>query len=145
MLTNILIVLHIVVAIAIIVLVLLQQGRGADMGAAFGGGSQTLFGARGSANFLSRMTAVLATVFFITSMSLAYIYTQRSAPTSVTEGASSQPAAPVETPASAPSTATDAPGETDVPAVPGAETSGAEPGSAAGDTSEPSPVPEAPK
>lgn len=64
---------HVTAAIVIVVLVLLQQGKGADMGAAFGGGaSGSLFGASGSANFLSRMTAVAATTFFITSLTLAY-------------------------------------------------------------------------
>lgn len=64
---------HVIIALTIIVLVMLQQGKGADMGAAFGSGSSgSLFGASGSANFLSRATAVAATVFFITSLSLAY-------------------------------------------------------------------------
>lgn len=66
-------VLHLLVAAAVVGLVLLQHGKGADMGAAFGSGSSgSLFGATGSANFLSRSTAVLATVFFITSLGLAY-------------------------------------------------------------------------
>ena len=61
-------------ALAIIVLVLMQHGKGADMGAAFGGGSSgSLFGASGSANFLSRTTGILAAVFFTTSLSLAYV------------------------------------------------------------------------
>jgi preprotein translocase subunit SecG len=65
---------HILVALAIVGLVLMQHGKGADMGAAFGSGaSGSLFGASGSANFLSRTTGVLATVFFITSLTLAYI------------------------------------------------------------------------
>jgi preprotein translocase subunit SecG len=65
---------HILVAIAIIGLVLMQHGKGADMGAAFGSGaSGSLFGATGSANFLSRTTGVLAAVFFVTSLTLAYI------------------------------------------------------------------------
>ena len=85
LLTSIFTVVHLVVAIAIVVLVLLQQGKGADMGAAFGGGSSnSVFGSRGSATFLSRVTGGLAAVFFITGLSLAYIYTQQSAaPTSV--------------------------------------------------------------
>ena len=84
MLTNILLVVHLIVAVTIVVLVLLQQGRGADAGAAFGGGSsQSLFGARGSANFLSRLTSMLATGFFLTSLTLAYIYTQSSQDTSI--------------------------------------------------------------
>ena len=65
---------HILVAIAIIGLVLMQHGKGADMGAAFGSGaSGSLFGATGSAKFLSRTTGVLAAVFFATSLTLAYI------------------------------------------------------------------------
>src|SRR3982751_3266789 len=76
MLTNILIVLHVMVALAIIGLVLLQHGKGADMGSGFGGGaSGSLFGATGSANFLSRSTAVLAAVFFLLSLALAYVAT----------------------------------------------------------------------
>jgi preprotein translocase subunit SecG len=65
--------LHIIVAAAIVILVLLQQGKGADMGASFGGGSSgSLFGASGSANFLSRMTAIAAATFFISSLTLTY-------------------------------------------------------------------------
>ena len=74
--TNIVVVVHVLVAIAIIGLVLLQHGKGADMGSGFGGGaSSSLFGASGSANFLSRATAVLATVFFLSSLGLAYLAT----------------------------------------------------------------------
>lgn len=69
---------HILVGLGVIGLVLLQHGKGADMGAAFGSGaSGSLFGATGSANFLSRTTAVLATLFFITSLTLAYIASNR--------------------------------------------------------------------
>src|SRR2546430_17420321 len=76
--TNVLIVLHVLVALAIIGLVLLQHGKGADMGSGFGGGaSGSLFGATGSANFLSRTTAVLAALFFILSLALAYVATRR--------------------------------------------------------------------
>lgn len=68
-------VVHVITAVVLIGLVLLQHGKGADMGAAFGSGSAgSLFGSSGSANFLSRSTAVAATVFFITSLSLTYIY-----------------------------------------------------------------------
>jgi preprotein translocase subunit SecG len=74
--TNVIIVAHVLVALAIIGLVLLQHGKGADMGSGFGGGaSSSLFGATGSANFLSRATAALATIFFILSLVLAYIAT----------------------------------------------------------------------
>lgn len=73
---NIGITLHILVALAIIGLVLLQHGKGADMGSGFGGGaSGSLFGATGSANFLSRTTAVLAALFFVLSLGLAYLAT----------------------------------------------------------------------
>jgi preprotein translocase subunit SecG len=76
--TNILIVFHVLVALAIIGLVLLQHGKGADMGSGFGGGaSSSLFGATGSANFLSRTTAVLAALFFILSLGLAYVATHK--------------------------------------------------------------------
>ena len=65
---------HVLAAVGIVGLVLVQHGKGADMGAAFGSGaSGSLFGSSGSANFLSRTTAVLAAVFFVTSISLAYI------------------------------------------------------------------------
>ena len=102
-------VVHILIGLTLIGLVLLQHGKGADMGAAFGSGSAgSLFGASGSANFLSRTTAVLAAVFFTTSLSLTYM-------------ASSKPhatASVVESPARAPaseSTPKDAPV---VPAAP---------------------------
>ena len=76
--TNLVVMLDVAVAIAIIGLVLLQHGKGADMGSGFGSGtSGSLFGASGSANFLSRMTAALAAVFFVTSLGLGYIATQK--------------------------------------------------------------------
>jgi preprotein translocase subunit SecG len=72
--------LHVVVAAALIGFVLLQHGKGADMGAAFGSGSSgSLFGAAGSANFLSRTTAVLATIFFLSSLGLTYMASNRTA------------------------------------------------------------------
>src|SRR6187401_1963974 len=73
---TLILVLHVLTALAIIGLVLLQHGKGADMGAAFGGGaSGSLFGATGSANFLSRATAILAAIFFITSLGLTWYST----------------------------------------------------------------------
>ena len=75
---NVMIVSHVLVALAIIGLVLIQHGKGADMGSGFGGGaSSSLFGATGSANFLSRTTAVLATIFFVLSLALAYVATKQ--------------------------------------------------------------------
>src|SRR5213592_4470039 len=70
---------HVLVAAALVGFVLLQHGKGADMGAAFGSGSSgSLFGAAGSANFLSRTTAILATVFFLSSLGLTYLGSNRA-------------------------------------------------------------------
>jgi preprotein translocase subunit SecG len=92
---------HTFIAIMIIVLVLMQRGKGADAGAAFGSGaSGTVFGARGSASFFSRATAVLATAFFATSLALAYMSSQRvDAPESLLEAT---PDAVIEQPEQAP-------------------------------------------
>lgn len=74
MLYTILVVVQVLIAVSLVGLILLQHGKGADAGAAFGSGaSGTVFGARGSANFLSRATAALATLFFAISLSLAYL------------------------------------------------------------------------
>lgn len=81
---------HTLVALLIIILVLLQRGKGADAGAAFGAGaSGTVFGARGSSSFFSRMTAIFATIFFVSSLTLAYLSSQRHTelPTSLLEDA----------------------------------------------------------
>jgi preprotein translocase subunit SecG len=107
-------------AVAMIGLILIQHGKGADMGAAFGGGSSgSLFGASGSANFLSRTTAVLATVFFVATLSLAYFGNLRTdAPAgsgSVLEGAAS--AVPGGAPVPAPVGASSAPAAVSPPAV----------------------------
>ena len=80
MLLNVILTIHVMLAIAIVVLVLVQHGKGADMGAAFGTGSAgSLFGSSGAANFLSRSTAVCAGLFFVTSLSLTYFYAPKSA------------------------------------------------------------------
>ncbi|HEA51508.1 preprotein translocase subunit SecG [Marinobacter antarcticus] len=77
---TLVVVVHVVIAVALVGLVLIQQGKGADAGAAFGGGgaSQTVFGSQGSGNFLTRMTTLLALVFFVTSFSLAVFAKQRA-------------------------------------------------------------------
>ena len=82
-------IIHTLIALAIIGLVLIQRGKGADAGAAFGAGaSGTVFGARGSSSFFSRATAVLAAAFFATSLTLAYLSSQRtSGPESLLENA----------------------------------------------------------
>ena len=95
-------VIHLITAIALCGLVLVQHGKGADMGAAFGTGSAgSLFGSAGSANFLSRSTAVAATVFFITSLSLTYLYSHPSEQAGVMDRVNvnsikAAPAAPVD-------------------------------------------------
>jgi preprotein translocase subunit SecG len=76
----ILLIIHVIVCIALIMIVLLQTGKGADMGAAFGGGgSQTLFGSTGASTFLSKATTVAAIVFMLTSLALAYMSSHRTA------------------------------------------------------------------
>ena len=91
---------HTLIALLIIVLVLLQRGKGADAGAAFGAGaSGTVFGARGSSSFFSRATAVCATLFFASSLTLAYLSTQTTeAPSSLLEDAPVVETAPEELP-----------------------------------------------
>ncbi|KJH83347.1 MULTISPECIES: preprotein translocase subunit SecG [Pseudomonadaceae] len=79
MLQTVVIVVHLLVAIGVVALVLLQQGKGADAGASFGSGaSATVFGSQGSATFLSRFTAILAGVFFVTSLGLAFFATRQA-------------------------------------------------------------------
>ena len=113
MLQTIVLVAHVAIAFLIIGLVLLQRGKGADAGTGFGAGaSGTVFGARGSATFFSRMTGVLATLFFVTSLGLAYLATQRTAPESLLESAPAPQSV-------APPPATEAPpAEGDLPPLP---------------------------
>ena len=114
---TVILMVHTLIALLIIVLVLLQRGKGADAGAAFGAGaSGTVFGARGSSNFFSRATAVLATAFFVSSLALAYLSSQEAGtPDSVLERAA---------PATSEPAPNEAPQETDepptLPALPGA-------------------------
>ena len=112
-LMNVILAIQMLAALGMIGLILIQHGKGADMGAAFGSGSAgSLFGASGSANFLSRTTAVLAAVFFVTTLALAYLGNARPASTgSVLEG----PAATAPAPAT----------EASVPAAPAAPASSA--------------------
>ena len=78
--TTILIIVHVIVCVALIMIVLLQTGKGADMGAAFGGGgSQTLFGSTGASTFLSKATTGAAIIFMLTSLALAYLSSHRTA------------------------------------------------------------------
>src|SRR5512139_2139520 len=93
-LLTVVLVVHVLAALGIIGLVLIQHGKGADVGAAFGSGaSGSLFGATGSANFLSHATAALAVVFFVTSLSLAYLATSRPKPSGgIMDSVTTQPA-----------------------------------------------------
>jgi preprotein translocase subunit SecG len=114
MLQQLITILHGILCVGIVGLVLLQRGKGADAGAGFGAGaSGTVFGARGSATFFSKLTAVLATLFFMTSLSLAWFATRPQArqPDSLVDQLVTEPA----TSASAPTTA---PADVDSDAVP---------------------------
>ena len=138
---NLVLVLQIVSALAMVGLILMQHGKGADMGAAFGSGSSgSLFGASGSANFLSRATAVLATVFFVCTLALAYFgfsirsseptggsVLERAAVTTPAPAASQAPAAPSTGPAAGIPTAVPAAAaaSASVPAAPAVPASGA--------------------
>ena len=115
MLHSIVLGVHLIVAAMIVGLVLLQRGKGAEAGTGFGAGaSGTVFGARGSANFLSRATGVLATVFFITSLALAYLSTQRTAPTSLLDA----PAQTAPAPQSTQPSGSPPPAKSDLPQLP---------------------------
>ncbi len=93
---TLLIVLQVISALAVILLVLLQQGKGADMGAAFGSGSSgSLFGASGSANFLSHTTAIFAAVFFLSTLGITWLGNKKE----VSPGVLTGTVAPVVTPA----------------------------------------------
>ena len=91
------VVVHVLLAFGIIALVLLQRGKGADAGAGFGAGaSGTVFGARGSASFLSRTTAVLATLFFLSSLALSYLFSHGAVPTSVMDRVATEQTQPAD-------------------------------------------------
>ena len=120
MIEILLLFLHVVAAVGVIGLVLLQHGKGADMGAAFGSGSSgSLFGASGSANFLSRSTAVLAAVFFLTSMGLTYMMSHKPQEGSVMETpAKEQPASPPPAAQDKPAENAPAPGDSKAKDIP---------------------------
>jgi preprotein translocase subunit SecG len=125
-LLTIVLAVQILTALAMIGLILLQHGKGADMGAAFGGGaSGSLFGATGSANFLSRTTAVLAAVFFVCTLALAYFShsVKPASSGSVLEGAAVPAAVPASGAAAIPSTTV--PAAPAVPVAPATPASGA--------------------
>ncbi len=129
------VVFHVLLAVGIVALVLLQRGKGADAGAGFGAGaSGTVFGARGSASFLSRTTAILATLFFVSSLGLSYLFSQRTEPTSVVDRVQQEAPAPMPTttlpvapPAGEPAASAPASGDAGTPAAPAADTTPAAP------------------
>ncbi|MBW2029438.1 MAG: preprotein translocase subunit SecG [Deltaproteobacteria bacterium] len=92
--------LHVTVCVALILIVLLQKGKGANIGAAFGGSSQTVFGSTGATSFLHKVTVAAAVIFMVTSLTLAFLF-GRGATTSVMKGVK-QPAAPVTQQSGAP-------------------------------------------
>ncbi|MGA7813658.1 preprotein translocase subunit SecG [Caballeronia sp.] len=122
-LKTLIIVVQLLSAFGVIGLVLLQHGKGADMGAAFGSGaSGSLFGATGSANFLSRTTAVLAAVFFISTLTLTYLGSYKSAPSAGVLGAATVSAPVSGAAASAGSAVVPASGSAAIPSsVPGSD------------------------
>ncbi len=91
-------VLHILVCVALILIVLLQAGKGAEMGAAFGGASQTIFGSAGAMGFLSKLTTIAAVIFMITSLLLTFSSTRRASTIMKEKPAPTAPAGPSEMP-----------------------------------------------
>lgn len=116
----ILLVFHVIVCLVLVGLVLIQQGQGADAGAAFGSGaSSTVFGSRGAGSFLTRLTAILATVLFINSLVLAYLGSQTGQPASVTDKLAPAPVNQPAVPAPAGADTDSMPSSTPLPAKPG--------------------------
>jgi preprotein translocase subunit SecG len=97
--TTIVVIIHVIVSIALISIVLLQHGKGAGIGAAFGGSSQTVFGSTGAAPFLAKLTAAVAIIFMLTSVSLTFLGRQQEV--SVMHGVKSKPATQQKAPAPA--------------------------------------------
>lgn len=119
---SVLMVIHVIIALVIVALIMLQQGKGAEMGASFGAGSsQTVFGAAGSGNFFSRLTAILVFAFFCTSIFLAVISQDRAdsfePDLPVLEEADTIPAEPVEPADALPQAQPAAPAEEEIPAA----------------------------
>jgi preprotein translocase subunit SecG len=110
-----LIVIHVLICFLMVGGILLQSGKGAEIGASFGGSSQTVFGSRGPANFLSKFTVVVATIFMVTSLSLAIMARDRTFSSTVIDLKKKETSQPVpETPATTPATPaaeTHAPGD----------------------------------
>lgn len=121
--TTLLTIIHVLACITLILIVLLQAGKGANMGAAFGGSSQTVFGSSGAGTFLGKMTAAVAIIFMLTSITLTYSSSRKVS--GLMDGVSApvtQKAAPVAPkPATQPATPATAPGAAKTPAAPAAK------------------------
>ncbi|NGZ02310.1 MAG: preprotein translocase subunit SecG [Nitrospira sp. WS238] len=113
MLYTLIVVVHVFVCFLMIGAILLQSGKGAEIGAAFGGSSQTVFGSRGPANFLSKLTVVVAAIFMVTSFTLAILAKQQNFSSTVIDMESkSEPAAPTAAPPAPPAEESHSGGET---------------------------------
>ena len=115
--TTLMTIIHVFACITLILIVLLQAGKGANMGAAFGGSSQTVFGSSGSGTFLGKMTAGVAIVFMLTSIALTYTATRKTS--ALMDGASTpvtKQAVPAALPAAPPAVPVPAPGAANTPA-----------------------------
>lgn len=134
--STFIVIIHVVVCIALILIVLLQTGKGADMGAAFGGGgSQTLFGATGASTFLSKATTVAAIVFMLTSLTLAYTTGRKSTKSLLSDVPRATETTPM--PADTPPAATTEPEKQAAPAQQAAPTTGTPTAAPAADEAKP--------
>ena len=116
MLSNLIIILHVVMCLALILIILLQTGKGAGMGAAFGGSSQTLFGSTGRATFLTKVTIAAAIIFGLTSLSLSLIKTESGVMEGYEQPAPKGPELPGEQPVpEVPAADVNIPGEEEAP------------------------------
>jgi preprotein translocase subunit SecG len=120
---TLVVVIHVIVCIALILIVLLQAGKGASMGAAFGGSSQTIFGSTGATPFLAKLTTGVAVLFMLTSLFLAFMSGPQTGKSIVKPAApaADQKPAPVQTPAAPPAAAPAAPAVPAAPAPPAAK------------------------
>lgn len=123
-------IVHVLVALTLILVVLLQAGKGADIGAAFGGASQTFFGGRGAATFLAKVTAGAAALFMLTSLYLAHVSGRRTAGSLLdsTPAAPTAPVSPAAPAPAAPGTGETGPAAPGQPAAPAAPQAPAQPG-----------------
>lgn len=151
--TTIITIIHVLACVFLVLVVLLQTGKGADMGAVFGGSSATVFGSSGAGTFLSRLTAAMAAVFMVTSLTLTYMSARRvtstvfdsaplSAPPPVEQPATGEPAG--QSAAPAPQAAAEGPAQPAAPVAPAANAPAPAQAPAAGSANAPAPAAPAP-